>query len=235
LSAPTSEWARLAYFSVMGSFNPVVRAGAFNMFSRKALTKLLKKPLSEKLKNFDEKQIIESVLIEANGTELSRVQVMYLRTYLQTLLIQEDKVSMAFSLESRIPLCDADMLDFSLEQPFSQKLYNGELKHFVRSGMRGILPDLLYFAPKRGFPVPLALWFRGPLKKWVQERILGEESALNDYFQKEALEKRLNAFFKGKGEGLWHYAEANRWHSLLFFEAWLRLFLKEEVPSKTFL
>jgi asparagine synthase (glutamine-hydrolysing) len=79
---------------------------------------------------------------------------------------------MAFSLESRTPLCDNEMLDFALSLPLSLKLLKYELKHIPRTAMKEKLPPFVFKLPKRGFPTPLRLWFKKDLKKFIQEYIL---------------------------------------------------------------
>ncbi len=99
------------------------------------------------------------------------VTMMYLREYLPSLFMVEDKISMAFSLESRTPLCDNELLDFALSLPLETKLKGLELKHIPRHAMRNLLPDFLFNLPKRGFPTPLRIWFKGELKAFVSEYI----------------------------------------------------------------
>jgi len=106
----------------------------------------------------------------ANAGE--EITLMYLREYLPSLFVVEDKISMAFSLESRTPLCDNELLDFSLSLPLEKKLQNLELKHIPRQAMRGLLPDFIYNLPKKGFPTPLRHWFKAELRSFVQEYIL---------------------------------------------------------------
>ena len=84
----------------------------------------------------------------------------YLKHYLPALFTVEDKISMAFSLESRTPLCDNEMLDFALSIPLSMKLSNQELKHIPRTAMRKKLPDFIFNLPKRGFRHRCAIGLR---------------------------------------------------------------------------
>ena len=102
--------------------------------------------------------------------EVTRI---YLQEYLSSLFVVEDKVGMAFSLESRTPLCDNAMVDLALSIPLETKLKGMELKHIPRRAMKGLLPEGLYHLPKRGFPTPLRHWFKNELKPFVWEFILG--------------------------------------------------------------
>lgn len=112
----------------------------------------------------------------------------YLKHYLPALFTVEDKISMAFSLESRTPLCDNDMLDFALSIPLSMKLSNQELKHIPRTAMKNKLPDFIFNLPKRGFPTPLRYWFKNELKTFIKEYILDNLLHL-DMFNPATVEK----------------------------------------------
>lgn len=125
--------------------------------------------------------------------EYERLTLTYLKYYLPALFIVEDKISMAFSLESRTPLCDNEMLDFGLSLPLSKKLLGCELKHVPRTSMKGRLPDIIFDLPKRGFPTPLRYWFKKELKEYVKEFILnGVEEA--DIFNRREVEKIIKNY-----------------------------------------
>ena len=103
----------------------------------------------------------------------------YLKLYLPALFTVEDKISMAFSIESRTPLCDNEMVDFALSIPLSMKIVNQELKHIPRTAMRKQLPDFIFNLPKRGFPTPMRYWFKNELKSFMKEYILDNISCLS--------------------------------------------------------
>ena len=111
--------------------------------------------------------------------EIEKLQILYLRTYLPSLFIAQDKMEMAHSTEVRVPLCDNELIEFSLSVPVEQKLKDNELKSIIKNSMKGIIPDILYQQEKRGFPTPLGPW----LKK-----------GLNEYFEKSfnAVSRRLS-------------------------------------------
>lgn len=113
----------------------------------------------------------------------------YLQAYLGGLLVVEDRLSMAHSLESRTPMLDNEMLALSLKIPQSIKMNNGVLKAIVKEGGRSMLPSAMYNQPKRGFPTPLRIWLRGPLQQWFTQRIVGPDSALPLIFKPEWLKK----------------------------------------------
>ncbi|HKT61229.1 MAG TPA: asparagine synthase C-terminal domain-containing protein, partial [Gemmatimonadales bacterium] len=93
------------------------------------------------------------------------------------LLRFEDRNSMAFGLEARVPFLDHRVAEFALSIPGDSKLAGGVSKAFLRQALAGIVPpQILDRRDKKGYPTPLALWLRGPLRSdawaFVQERVL---------------------------------------------------------------
>lgn len=94
------------------------------------------------------------------------------RWYLPMLLHVEDRTSMAWSIESRVPFLDDELLECALAVPATLKIKDGALKWMLRDAARGIVPDLvLDRTDKRGLPTPLGVWMRGPLRTFVTERL----------------------------------------------------------------
>jgi asparagine synthase (glutamine-hydrolysing) len=148
----------------------------------------------------------------------------YLQAYLNGLLVVEDKISMAHSLESRTPFLDNEMLDLSLSIPQSLKLHNGNLKAIVKEGGKDWLPEILYNEPKRGFPTPLNKWLRGPLREWFINKITGEQSGLHYLFKSKWLEKTCNHYLNSYTKNFRPLDEiqTQRMWQLLSLESWLR-------------
>jgi asparagine synthase (glutamine-hydrolysing) len=159
-----------------------------------------------------------------------RLTLTYLLLYLPGLFVVEDKISMAHSLESRVPLCDNELVELALSWPLSQKLHHGSLKAIPKEAMRGILPDVLWQMPKRGFPTPLSKWLRGPLRAWMTERLLAPGSALNGLFRPEYLRIVVRQYLEGwqrRSRPLDEIPTHRIW-VLLSLEAWLRVFARRQ-------
>jgi len=131
-----------------------------------------------------------------------RLTLAYLRLYLPGLFVVEDRISMAHALESRTPLCDNALVDLALSVPLATKLSGGILKAIPKAGMRGRLPDLLWRLPKRGFPTPIATWWRGPLRDWLRGRLLGADAALPTLVDGDWLTRQVEAYLRGPPLGL---------------------------------
>jgi len=146
------------------------------------------------------------------------------RTYLQGLFLVEDKLSMAHSLESRVPFMDNDLVDFACAVPSTYKLRNGTSKYVLRRAMRGLIPEQILWARKQGFAPPEDAWFRGPTLPYLRDVILSERSLERGHFQPKALER---VFEEHVGAAVNH--KKLLW-SLACFEWWQRIFLDGERP-----
>ena len=82
------------------------------------------------------------------------------KTYLHELLMKQDQMSMAASIESRVPFLDHKLVEFTAKMPTKMKLRGRETKWILREAMKGILPDEILTRSKMGFPVPVGNWFR---------------------------------------------------------------------------
>ena len=154
-----------------------------------------------------------------------RLTLTYLLLYLPGLFVVEDKISMAHALESRVPLCDNELVELALSWPLFQKLHRNTLKAIPKSAMRGYLPDMLWQMPKRGFPTPLSKWLRGPLRTWMSERLLSPESALHSLFRPDYVRRIVQRYLEGWQRQFRPLDEipTHRIWALLSLEAWLRL------------
>lgn len=168
----------------------------------------------------------ELVKLQSRGrTAIDRIFQTYLRVYLPGLLVVEDKISMAHSIESRTPMLDNAMLELSLKIPQAVKLHGNNLKAIIKENARALLPAIYFRQPKRGFPTPLRFWLRGSLKGFLHQRITHPHSRLRRLFDVRALERQVRAyeksplrFFRPLDE-----IQSHRMWQLLSLEAWLRI------------
>jgi len=109
-------------------------------------------------------------------------------TLLPALLQVEDRVSMAVSLESRVPLLDYRVAELAASMPPSIKFAGGRSKNALKEAMKSVLPEaVLNRQDKMGFPVPLSEWLRGPAREFVSDTLLGEASRTRGLFEPKAL------------------------------------------------
>jgi asparagine synthase (glutamine-hydrolysing) len=162
-----------------------------------------------------------SGLVGRNGHWLSSVQHLDLNGYLPLdILTKVDRMSMAHSLEARVPLLDHKLIEFAATIPPELKLHRGTTKYIFKSALRGILPDAIIDRPKQGFAIPLGRWFRGRLGEFVRELLLSVRARQRGLFESAYLEKLLERHKRGRD------LDAQLW-TLISFELWARRFLDE--------
>ncbi|MFW2405103.1 MAG: XrtA/PEP-CTERM system amidotransferase [Gammaproteobacteria bacterium] len=121
---------------------------------------------------------------------LSLVQYLDFKTYLPgDILTKVDRASMAHSLEVRVPLLDHEFVDWVSGIGPELKLKGREGKYIFKKALESKLPDSILYRSKMGFAVPLAAWFRGPLRDKVRERLLGPELGDAGIFDQRTLRR----------------------------------------------
>ena len=153
-----------------------------------------------------------------------RIFKTYIKAYLPALLIVEDKISMAHSIESRTPILDNEMIDLSLSTPSAIKLDGGQLKSIIKANAKNRLPDSYFNQPKRGFPTPLRHWLRGELADFVSQRLTGPNSYLSKIFddsETKRIMKKYQFSLRRHIRPLDEIQSHQVWQ-LLSIESWLR-------------
>jgi asparagine synthase (glutamine-hydrolysing) len=156
---------------------------------------------------------------------LEQLTKYYRDVYIPGLLIVEDKISMAHSLETRVPLWSNDLYQWANKLPPEIKLKNGELKHFLRDVAKDYLPAELFTAEKRGFPTPLRLWFRTELKDFVKDRLIVPNNLLDSLVPLKQREKIINSHISKALPFAFDERRAHQIWMLLCLESWQRQYL----------
>lgn len=170
------------------------------------------------LGGYGARQVFEHHAARA-GTDdpLALIQYLDLKTYLVgDINTKVDRASMAHSLEVREPLMDHELVDWLATLPSSLKVRGQEGKVLLKKSMEPLLSDDILYRPKMGFAVPLARWFRGPLKARVRDAVLGPRLAATGWFNADYLRQLVDTHQSGARDH-----SAPLW-SLLMFEAFLR-------------
>jgi asparagine synthase (glutamine-hydrolysing) len=148
---------------------------------------------------------------------LSLIQYLDMKTYLPgDILTKVDRASMAHALEVRVPLLDHQLVEWISGLSSSIKLHNGEGKYIFKKSMERYLPHDILYRKKQGFAVPLAAWFRGPLRQRVRESLLGPILAGTGIFNTAFLAEMVEQHESGRRD-----YSAPIWTTLMF-EAFLR-------------
>jgi asparagine synthase (glutamine-hydrolysing) len=158
----------------------------------------------------------------AGSTLLDRLLYTDIKTYLVELLMKQDQMSMAASIESRVPFLDHHLVEFAAALPDDWKLAGWTTKRILRESMKGVLPPKILDRPKMGFPVPFGTWTRGGWNSVAREVLLDRRSRERGVLDPAAVATLLNDHAAGRTDG------ADRIWSLLNLELWHRTFIDKE-------
>jgi asparagine synthase (glutamine-hydrolysing) len=139
-------------------------------------------------------------------------------TYLpDDILTKVDRMSMAHSIESRVPLLDNEVVEFASTLPSGFKIRNGRRKHILKAVGATLLPPAILSRPKQGFGVPLSVWFRGGLRELFADTLLSTSCLTRGYFQPAFVRRLVQEHVTGKRDHsfqLWQLVVFERWHRL---------------------
>ncbi|MDJ0741440.1 MAG: amidotransferase 1, exosortase A system-associated [Gammaproteobacteria bacterium] len=153
----------------------------------------------------------------ASDDPLALAQYLDFKTYLPgDILTKVDRASMAHSIEVRVPLLDHKLVEWIATLPTDAKRRGGEGKYLLKKSMESRLPRDILYRPKKGFAVPLAAWFRGPLRERLVQTLDSTVLHDADVFEPDRLRRLLTEHDSGQRD--W---STQLW-SVLMFDAFLR-------------
>jgi asparagine synthase (glutamine-hydrolysing) len=160
------------------------------------------------------------------GALLDRLGRFDLETYLHELLMKQDQMSMAASIESRVPFLDDRLVAHVASLPSHYKVRGWQTKAILRAAVRDLLPPPILSRRKMGFPVPIDRWFRGQFSTLVDEFVLGARSVQRRWFEPAALGELVAEHRTGAA------AHGHRLWLLINLEIWQRIFIDGESPQQ---
>lgn len=156
----------------------------------------------------------------AEPTVLDQVARWELRNYMPHVLLRDsDAMSMAHSLEVRVPLIDHELVEFVSTIPAKYKLRKGQTKVLLIEALRDVLPRAVIERPKRGFEMPVANWLRGPLRAALEEALSPAAVKARGVFHPATVTQVKDDFISGRAPSYLH-----AW-SLTMFELWCRRYI----------
>ncbi|MBD3252182.1 asparagine synthase (glutamine-hydrolyzing) [Candidatus Pacearchaeota archaeon] len=158
---------------------------------------------------------IVRLLSEKNSSFLNKNLWIDLNSYLQELLTKQDRMSMAASIESRVPFLDHKIVEFAAKLSDNLKIKNGSGKYLLKKVAEEFLPKRVIYRKKIGFTVPLDKWFKGELKNYIEDKLSDKE--LDEFFNRSEI-NRLLRLNKKKNVSLQLWA-------LLNFKIWKDVYL----------
>ena len=158
--------------------------------------------------------------------EVNRMLYVDTKTWLvDDLLLKADKMTMANSIELRVPFLDHKVLEFAASLPGNYKVRGFTTKYLAKKALRNRIPGQIVTRRKTGFPVPYETWLRKDLRSWVGDLLLDRKTIDRGYFEKAAIEQLLREDLEAGGR-------SKEIFSLVTLELWHREFLESPVSSR---
>ncbi|QQG49788.1 MAG: asparagine synthase (glutamine-hydrolyzing) [Candidatus Berkelbacteria bacterium] len=147
------------------------------------------------------------------------------KTFLHGMLMVEDKMDMAFSVEGRVPFLDNEMVDIARRIPDELKYRGGNGKYLLRKAFKQLLPEEITEKRKQGFTPPDQTWYRRELKDDIEDLLMGQKTLSHQYINPTYIRQVLDEHNAGADNRLIMW-------SLMFFEWWCRIYLDgQKVPT----
>ena len=199
----------------------------FAVFGRARQREMLAPELRAELGDLDPYAAAHAAMANGDAATLLN-QLLYadIKTYLHELLMKQDQMSMAASLESRVPFLDHPLVEFTARLPERLKLRGSTTKWVLRQAMKDALPPEILSRKKMGFPVPVGAWLKGQFRPLLDEYVLSERALGRGLFRPEAVQALVGEHVAG------HANHEERLWSLLNLEIWQRIYLDGEAVDR---
>jgi asparagine synthase (glutamine-hydrolysing) len=149
------------------------------------------------------------------GPMLQRLLYTDIKTYLVELLMKQDNMSMAASIESRVPFLDHVLVEFATRIPREVQIKGLAGKTILKKAVEDILPHEIIYRPKLGFPTPWSGWLAGPRLETIRAMLLEPRSLDRGYFRREAIERLFDehrARHRDNYDRIWRLLNLELWH-----------------------
>ena len=198
----------------------------FAVFPRADQEQLLTRETIDRIGGIDPYAGVRRVLSDTDAKSLlDRLLYADIKTYLHELLMKQDQMSMAASVESRVPFLDHKLVEFTSGLPERLKLHRWTTKYVLRQSMKGVLPEQIITRPKMGFPVPIGTWFRGAYAHVLDDYVLSSRAMDRGIFNPQFVRTLVNQHQREEAN------HSERLWSLVNLEMWLRRFIDGENMS----
>lgn len=158
----------------------------------------------------------------AGGGVLDRMTHTDMQSYLVELLMKQDQMSMAASVESRVPYLDHQLVEHVVGLPAESKVRGWQTKLVLREALRDLIPAEILTRRKMGFPVPVGSWLRNPFGAIVDEFVTGPRATARTLFEPEIVGRLAEEHRSGRAD------HGTRLWLLINLEIWQRIFLDGE-------
>lgn len=224
LPDPLQRKLRHSFLYHPGALEHIYFDNFYSVFSRDQQSQLLSRNLREEVQDIDpHANSMEVFSFGAQSTDLlNRLLYLDIKTYLVELLMKQDQMSMAASIESRVPFLDHKLVEFTARVPSRYKIRGFSGKYLLRRAMMGRLPAAILRRNKKGFPTPIRPWLQNQLFDKLRKTLTDGRLAERQLVNSEYVLNLLSALRQGSSqaaEGCWR---------LLNLELWSRIFLDRD-------
>jgi len=231
---PKADWAPRV-FRAKSTFEALARNSveayfhAVSIFREPMRRRLLSPAFQSKLGGYSAIEVMNHHAKRSPTDDpLGLIQYLDMHTYLVgDINTKVDRASMAHSLEVREPLMDHKLVEWISSLPTGLKIRGQEGKYLLKKAMEPFVPNEVMYRPKMGFAVPLASWFKGPLKQRVRDAVLGDRLLDTGFFNAPYLRELLDQHQSGARDH-----SAPLW-TLLMFDAFLKNVMGEGVEPQS--
>jgi len=151
----------------------------------------------------------------SSGPLLQRLLYTDIKTYLVELLMKQDNMSMAASIESRVPFLDHVLVEWAMSVPANIQIHGTAGKRILKKAVEDLLPHSIIYRPKLGFPTPWSGWLAGEQLDAIQSLLLEPRSMARGYFKPAAVEKLFRehrAKYRDHYDRIWRLLNLELWH-----------------------
>ena len=203
LAKDGNSWASFYFDNFFSAFSAAEQTGLLNPeFAREAAPMTAYKNVLEYWEH-------------SSGEMLQRLLYTDIKTYLVELLMKQDNMSMAASIESRVPFLDHVLVEFATRIPREVQIHGLAGKRILKKAVEDLLPHEILYRPKLGFPTPWSGWLAGPRLETIQDMLLEPRSLDRGYFQRGAIEKLFDehrAKHRDNYDRIWRLLNLELWH-----------------------
>jgi len=206
-SNPSSNLKKLSEILVAKSAEEMYEMLIFNWINT---SEILSAPEESIINLFDKINLNETLSLDQ--------QMMYLDSILylpDDILVKLDRAAMSVSLETRLPFLNSGVIDFAWSLPQDMKIKAGKGKWLLRELLFQYVPKHLIERPKMGFGVPIAIWLRGPLKKWANDMLNINLVRQQGFLNPDKVDELWKQHLSGKQD------QSSKLWNILMFQSWL--------------
>jgi asparagine synthase (glutamine-hydrolysing) len=187
----------------------------FSAFNQKDQNELLTDELNHEIATGFAYRDVLQYWEASSGELLQRLLYTDIKTYLVELLMKQDNMSMAASIESRVPFLDHVLVEWATRVPASIQMRGTAGKQILKKAMEGLLPHSIIYRPKLGFPTPWSGWLAGAQLDSIERMLLEHRSMNRGFFKRAAVEKLFaehRARYRDHYDRIWRLLNLELWH-----------------------